>query len=118
MRKRATVLLNEEDLYYLLSLEPGERMVSAWPAPSINGVVIGIEGDETTGIPEVSPGLEAPRIDRPYAIVKLRERLFHISAEMHRNHPGDRDAYLRAVGEAVEREIFPQRFVPPAPTVP
>lgn len=107
MRRRATILLDEEDIHYLFSLKPGERMVAVWPEPMVNGVMFGIEGDETSDIPEVPPGMEAPRIDRPYAIVRLRERLRQIVATMHTYETSGRDAYLRAVGELVEKEVFP-----------
>jgi hypothetical protein len=119
MRRRAHIILTDEDLHHLLALEPGERMVAAWPDPVINGIVIGIEGDETTDLEEVWPGMVSPRIERPYAMVKLRDRLLHVVATMHTYETSGRDAYLRAVGELVEKEIFPHLdIVPDPPDVP
>lgn len=113
MRRRAIVLLHDEDLHYLLALEPGEHVVTMWPDPMRDSIVIGIEGDETTDLPESAPGTEPYRIERPYAMAKLRERLREIVAEKWRPimDSGEttkaRDAYLRAVGEAVELGVFP-----------
>lgn len=117
MRRRAHILLHEEDLYQLLALEPGERVVGSFLAPLMNGIAIVIEGDETSSIPEVAPGAQSYRIKRPYALVNLRERLRGIVGESWSESGPDRDAYLRAVGEAVDREVFPHLdvSVPPRP---
>jgi len=52
-------------------------------------------------------------------MAKLRDRLLHIVATMHTYETSGRDAYLRAVGELVEKEIFPHLdIVPDPPDVP
>lgn len=107
--------MTEEDLHHLLALEPGEHVVATWSEPPLNAVAIGIEGDETTDLEEVWPGSEAPRIERPYAMAKLRDRLREIVATLHTWEPSGRDAYLRALGEVVEKEIFPHLAVVPDP---
>ena len=119
MRRRAIILLTDEDLRHLLALKPGERVITVWPEPMFLGIAIGIEGDEATDLEEVHPGTEPPRVDRPYSMAKLRDRLLHIVATMHTYETSGRDAYLRAVGELVEKEIFPHLdIVPDPPDVP
>lgn len=111
--------LNEEDLYYLLALRPGEHVVKVWPDQMLDCIMIGVEGDDTTELPEVAPGLMAPRIDRPYAMAKLRERISELVARTWVASGPERDGYLHNLGELVEKEIFPHLHVtlPPGPTV-
>ncbi len=92
-------------------------MVTAWPDPVCNGIVIGIEGDETTGLAEVAEGAESPRIERPYAMAKLRERLLGIVAAHARLEGGLSDECLVAIGRRVVEEVFPS-LLTPGPDVP
>lgn len=110
-RRRATVQLTDEDLHYLLALEPGERVVTAWPDPLRDSIVIGIEGDETTSLPETIEGAEAYRVERPYAMAKLRDQLIAIMIECRRDQidqsPDELNLYYQGVGMVVEAEVFP-----------
>lgn len=79
--------------------------------------MIGIEGDDTTDLPETVEGAQAFRIERPYAMAKLRERLAEIVAFSWKHDGPDRYSYLRTVGELVEKQIFPHLGVTvPRPT--
>lgn len=114
MGRRGIIQLTAEDLHYLMGLNPGEHVAGMWPDPLRDSIMIGIEGDETTDLPEVVPGTSAPYIERPYAVAKLRDRLAHIVATVWRRE-SDRDAYLRAVGELVEKQVFPSLGIVPSP---
>lgn len=110
-RRRAIVLLTDEDLHYLLALNPGEHVVAMWSNPQLASIMIGIEGDDTTDLPETPEGAEASRVERPYAMVRLRDRLIEIMIECRRDQidqsPDDLNLYYRRVGMVVEAEVFP-----------
>lgn len=105
------MLLHDEDLHYLLALEPGERVVAMWPDPLRDSIVIGIEGDETSSLPETIEGAEASPVERPYAMVRLRDRLIEIMIECRRDQiaqsPDDLNLYYQRVGMVAEAEVFP-----------
>jgi hypothetical protein len=110
-------VLTEEDLHYLLALNPGERMVSAWPEPVCNSIVIGIEGDETTDLPEIAPGMESAKLDRPLSMVKLRDTLRGLVAEHFRQEGELSDECFGAIGRKVVAEVFPTLSVNDPPRI-
>ena len=101
------MLLTDEDLHHLLALEPGERVVTAWPVPMCDSIAVGIEGDETTGLPETTEGTEAFRIERPYAMAKLRDTLRGMVAAHLRREDELTDECFVAIGRRVAKEVFP-----------
>lgn len=113
-------MLTEEDLYRLLALRPGEHVVGVWAEPQRDAIMIGIEGDETTDLPEAPEGSWSPRIDRPYAMAKLAETLRGMVAAHLRQEKGElSDECFRAIGRQVVDKVFPALSiaVPPHPTV-
>ncbi len=96
-------MLDEESLHYLLALEPGERVIGFQADDLRMGVRVGIEGGD---LPEVAPGCDAPRVDRPYAMHRLRDRLSEVMAEAWRVSHSPEE-YHKAVADAVEREVWP-----------
>lgn len=112
-RRRAIILLTDQDLHHLLALEPGERVVSAWPDPMRDSIVIGIEGDDTTDLPETIEGAQASSVERPYAIAKLRDTLREIVA-VHLRVEGElSDECLLAIGRRVVTEVLPSAIPSP-----
>lgn len=120
MRRRAHVQLTEEDLFHLLALNPNEHVVSVWANPMCCSICIGVEGDDTSEIPESSEGTVPPRIERPYAMAKLRTELINIVAPHLRQERELTDECLKAIGKRVVEEVFPSLTVSssPTPTVP
>jgi hypothetical protein len=75
VKRRGVVMLAQEDIHRLLKLGPGEH-VSGVLADSVrDAILIRIDGDETSDLPECADGTYPMYVERPFAMVDLRRRL-------------------------------------------
>lgn len=77
-RRLGVVELNAEDLWRLLKLGPGEHITGVTADFQRDTIMIRIEGDETSDLPEHAEGTYPFRVSRPFAMVDLRRRLLSI----------------------------------------
>jgi hypothetical protein len=107
MKRRAVVLLGEDELVRVLHLNESERIHAVWPDSRRFGVMLGIEGD---GLPEVAEGGEAPRVIRPLTIEALRREVSEFRSAWSRGDYDDRDfptqAYLDDLHAVLDRGLF------------
>lgn len=107
MRRRAVVLLDEEDLFRLLHLTDGERVISVVAKWELGAIGILIEGPN---LPESVEGTKYPRIQRPLAMAVLRKQLFELFAAYRAGDYADEAGARRfadKVREAIEAEVGP-----------
>lgn len=80
--RRGMIRLGVEDIHRLFKLGPNERVTGVmadWPSDSI---LIRIDGDEGSDLPECAEGTYPMVIKRPLAMVELRSRLLVLIGEL------------------------------------
>lgn len=80
MRRRGVVMLHEEDIARLLKLGPGEWVSGVMGDDLRIGILIRIDGDETSDLATCAPGHMPQQIERPFAMVEMRRRLLAVLA--------------------------------------
>lgn len=73
--RRGVVEIGAEDLHRLLKLGPGEHVSGVRTDDMRDAVIIRIDGDEDSDLPEWSEGMSPARVSRPFAMVELRRHL-------------------------------------------
>jgi hypothetical protein len=105
VRRRAVVLISDEDIASMLALDEGERIHSFWPDQERFGIMVGIEGEHLAQVADMA---QAPRVHRTLMMEALRRQVAELRDAWRRGDYADADGperYLATLNDILDKAL-------------